>query len=278
MTAIKNGTLLVKDSNGNTARVATLSQTDITTLNTALTGIEANSVSIQSLTNQVKTIQGRYVDVDTPQTITGLKHFTQPPYTKNLSVDFVENQVTFGNAIVANLDKYGRYISGVSSGMYVNSSDITDKTTILQIICAASTADSNGIIAEFQKKHKDGVKVGYAPSTITHNNLAEIATTDWCLKETVLNGVWAYKFNNRFVITLAGLTTLANQLKTRTFPIPYIGVPIMFANTVGFLQGDQRNYKPTITNGTNTSVSLACLLDGIYVESGMYFVAFGAVN
>ena len=31
MTAIKNGTLLVKDSNGNTARVATLSQTDITT-------------------------------------------------------------------------------------------------------------------------------------------------------------------------------------------------------------------------------------------------------
>ena len=42
MTAIKNGTLLVKDSNGNTARVATLSQTDITTLNTALTDIEAN--------------------------------------------------------------------------------------------------------------------------------------------------------------------------------------------------------------------------------------------
>ena len=75
MTAIKNGTLLVKDSNGNTARVATLSQTDITTLNTALTDIGTNSVSIQSLTDQVKTIQGRYVDVDTAQTITGLKCF-----------------------------------------------------------------------------------------------------------------------------------------------------------------------------------------------------------
>ena len=78
MTAIKNGTLLVKDSNGNTARVATLSQTDITTLNTALTDIEANSVSIQSLTNQVKTIQGRYVDVDTQQDISGLKVFNRP--------------------------------------------------------------------------------------------------------------------------------------------------------------------------------------------------------
>ena len=77
MTAIKNGTLLVKDSNGNTARVATLSQTDITTLNTALTDIEANSVSIQSLTNQVKTIQGRYVDVDTQQDISGLKVFNR---------------------------------------------------------------------------------------------------------------------------------------------------------------------------------------------------------
>lgn len=75
MTAIKNGTLLVKDSNGNTARVATLSQTDITTLNTALTDIGTNSVSIQSLTNQVKTIQGRYVDVDTQQDITGRKCF-----------------------------------------------------------------------------------------------------------------------------------------------------------------------------------------------------------
>ena len=78
MTAIKNGTLLVKDSNGNTARVATLSQTDITTLKPALTDIGANSVSIQSLTNQVKTIQGRYVDVDTQQNITGLKVFNRP--------------------------------------------------------------------------------------------------------------------------------------------------------------------------------------------------------
>ena len=49
MTAIKNGTLLVKDSNGNTARVATLSQTDITTLNTALTDIEANKRKISSI-------------------------------------------------------------------------------------------------------------------------------------------------------------------------------------------------------------------------------------
>ena len=42
MTAIKNGTLIVKDSSGNTARVATLSETDIATLNTALSDIEAN--------------------------------------------------------------------------------------------------------------------------------------------------------------------------------------------------------------------------------------------
>ena len=42
MTAIKNGTLLGKDANGNTARVATLSETDIATLNTALPDIDSN--------------------------------------------------------------------------------------------------------------------------------------------------------------------------------------------------------------------------------------------
>ena len=69
MTAIKNGTLLVKDSNGNTARVATLSQTDITTLNTALTDIEANKKKINS-------ISANYVTTNTAQTITGAKIFT----------------------------------------------------------------------------------------------------------------------------------------------------------------------------------------------------------
>lgn len=48
---IKNGTLLVKDSNGNTARVATLSESDVTTLNTTL--------------ESVKTLQNTYVDKDT---------------------------------------------------------------------------------------------------------------------------------------------------------------------------------------------------------------------
>ena len=62
MTAIKNGTLLVKDSNGNTARVATLSQTDITTLNTALADIEANKRKISS-------ISANYVTTNTEQTI-----------------------------------------------------------------------------------------------------------------------------------------------------------------------------------------------------------------
>ena len=66
MTAIKNGTLLVKDSNGNTARVATLSQTDITTLNTALTDIEANKKKINS-------ISANYVTTNTVQAITGTK-------------------------------------------------------------------------------------------------------------------------------------------------------------------------------------------------------------
>ena len=70
MTAIKNGTLLVKDSNGNTARVATLSQTDITTLNTALTDIEANKRKISS-------ISANYVTTNTQQNITGLKVFNR---------------------------------------------------------------------------------------------------------------------------------------------------------------------------------------------------------
>ena len=153
MTAIKNGTLLVKDSNGNTARVATLSQTDITTLNTALTDIGTNPVSIQSLTNQVKTIQGRYVDIDTAQDITGRKTFTAgATIFKNTNFDaLTTGKGEFVNRIVSrdkngldcnyinfwqNNDKVGNYkrLSTTSIGVNLNRDDGTHVSGNIHIL------------------------------------------------------------------------------------------------------------------------------------------------
>ena len=86
MTAIKNGTLLVKDSNGNTARVATLSQTDITTLNTALTDIEANKRKISS-------ISANYVTTNTEQTISKNKVFANQEFPLTFKDTRFDNSV-----------------------------------------------------------------------------------------------------------------------------------------------------------------------------------------
>ena len=68
MTAIKNGTLLVKDSNGNTARAATLSQTDITTLNTALTNVGQITVRVQAIEDKNTEQDGRLDALETKNT------------------------------------------------------------------------------------------------------------------------------------------------------------------------------------------------------------------
>ena len=106
MTAIKNGTLLVKDSNGNTARVATLSQTDITTLNTALTDIEANKGKISS-------ISANYVTTNTVQTISAQKTFSyqsEPIHIKETRFDVSLKPSENVNNSVVTFDKNNKEI------------------------------------------------------------------------------------------------------------------------------------------------------------------------
>ena len=173
MTAIKNGTLLVKDSNGNTARVATLSQTDITTLNTALTDIEANKRKISS-------INANYVTTNTAQDITGKKTLT----TTNKTEAIIVKVTNTDSAVTPTED------------LWVNAINCTDKNDKevgkLQFIkrtdgshwtgLQAVARDSNG-----NKLYKslgvsvnsDGTASTNVPKPDSNSNDNNIATTSW---------------------------------------------------------------------------------------------------
>ena len=173
MTAIKNGTLLVKDSNGNTARVATLSQTDITTLNTALADIDANKKKINS-------ISANYVTTNTEQTITGKKTLT----TTNKSV------VT--KIIVTNTDN----TVTPTENLWVNAVNVVDKNTKnagslqfsrhpdgmnwVRLQAANQNANGDNIFHAISIGLKaDGTASTSAPNPASNSNDTSIATTFW---------------------------------------------------------------------------------------------------
>ena len=177
MAAIKNGTLLVKDSNGNTARVATLSQTDITTLNTALTNINTNSVSIQSLTNQVKTIQGRYVDVDTQQDITGLKVFNRPIVGIICKEERMDVNVVPTSEIHNSIRWQDKYAHDM--GM-VKSTHETGNWHRMEMTAIAQDSSGNDIYGQLAVSIKpDGSIRTSCPQPPVNSNDHSIATTAW---------------------------------------------------------------------------------------------------
>ena len=173
MTAIKNGTLLVKDSNGNTARVATLSQTDITTLNTALGDIEANKRKINS-------ISANYVTTNTAQTITGKKTLTttNKSVVTNIRVTNTDNTVTptenlWINAINA-LDKNGK---GEGALQFSRRTDGRNWVTLQSCIQNANGNDITSSIGIGLKA--DGTALTSAPNPVSDSNDNNIATTKW---------------------------------------------------------------------------------------------------
>ena len=185
MTAIKNGTLLVKDSNGNTARVATLSQTDITTLNTALADIGTNSVSIQSLTNQVKTIQGRYVDVDTAQTISGQKTFTAGATVfKNTNFDALTTDKGVFVSRIVSQDKNGLGCNYIN--LWQNNDEVGNYKRFSSTSLGVNLYKDDGTHC-FGNIHIDGIidKSGavnfnaYAPTPDDRSTNNQIATCEW---------------------------------------------------------------------------------------------------
>ena len=177
MTAIKNGTLLVKDSNGNTARVATLSQTDITTLNTALADIDTNSVSIQSLTNQVKTIQGRYVDIDTQQNITGLKVFNRPANGIICKEETMDVNVV-PTSEIQNFIKW-QDKNNHDVGM-VKSTHETGNWHRMEMTAIAQDSSGNDIYGQLAVSIKpDGSIRTSCPQPPVNSNDSSIATTAW---------------------------------------------------------------------------------------------------
>ena len=180
MTAIKNGTLLVKDSNGNTARVATLSQTDITTLNTALTGIGTNSVSIQSLTNQVKTIQGRYVDVDTQQTITGKKTLTTTNKANVITVKVTNTDSTVTPTENLWTNVISVYDKNTKNAGNLQFSREPDGTNWVKLQAANQNTNGNNIYHVIGIGLKsDGTATTSAPNPASNSNDSSIATTSW---------------------------------------------------------------------------------------------------
>ena len=174
MTAIKNGTLLVKDSNGNTARVATLSQTDITTLNTALTDIEANKRKISS-------ISANYVTTNTNQNITAIKTIVLPSnrhaiIVKDTGTDnTVTPTSTQWQSMTLAVDKNGRERACCQA-----TSD-TDGYCRTKLMAIQQDSSGKNIYNSLELAIKrDGTRQAYLSSSPASNsNDTSIATTAW---------------------------------------------------------------------------------------------------
>ena len=170
MTAIKNGTLLVKDSNGNTARVATLSQTDITTLNTALTDIEANKRKISS-------ISANYVTTNTQQNITGLKVFNRPANGIICKEETMDVNVVPTSEIQNSIRWQDKNAHDV--GM-VKSTHETGNWHRMEMTAIAQDSSGNDIYGQLAVSIKpDGSIRTSCPQPPVNSNDHSIATTAW---------------------------------------------------------------------------------------------------
>ena len=173
MTAIKNGTLLVKDSNGNTARVATLSQTDITTLNTALADIDVNKKKINS-------ISANYVTTNTEQDITAVKTFkttTNHVVTKVVVTDR-DNSVTPTEEkwtdVVRVFDKNNTICGVLAFNQWVDGSNSAELHAV-----APATSDVPPSAYIGIRGFKDGSFKTMCYTPQKDSNSSEIATTEW---------------------------------------------------------------------------------------------------
>ena len=215
MAAIENGTLLVKDSNGNTARAATLSQTDITTLNTALTDIGTNSVFIQPLTDQVKTIQGRYVDVDTQQNITGLKVFNR----RGNGIICKEERMDVNVVPTSEIQNFIKWQdkNNHDVGM-VKSTHETGNWHRMEMTAIAQDSSGNNIYGQLAVSIKpDGSIRTSCPQPPVNSNDSSIATTEWV--NVKVKGLTGTDLSNHVDLsstqTITGTKTF-NDLKTVT--------------------------------------------------------------
>ena len=264
MTAIKNGTLLVKDSNGNTARVATLSQTDITTLNTALTDIEANKRKISS-------ISANYVTTNTEQDITGFKHFKTDLETSTSAID-VNNptDVSMDGSRLIFADKNNIVLGTVYSGVYAENKTIDVNWTRL----AAYSKDKNKLQRIEVQVTKEGKGILYAPSLVTGEEMKAVATDDWVYHRSfVVNGV-NYVIGNNLQIATHQFKTVNGGFATVTFPAPFVVPPYIYL-TQFVSNGDFRLFSTQITNLTTTSVQIACATEGRLIECFYHILAVG---
>ena len=221
MTAIKNGTLLVKDSNGNTARVATLSQTDITTLNTALTDIDANKKRISS-------ISANYVTTNTAQTITGKKTLSTTNKAEVIAVKVTntDNTVTptedLWTNVISVYDKNHINVGNLQFARYPSGSNWISLQPVNKNSSGNAVYESIGVGIG-----SDGTASTYAPNPASNSNDTSIATTSW-VNSKISSGATS---SNKVVTidtaqTISGAKTFTNAIIAPdielTAPYPFI--------------------------------------------------------
>lgn len=228
--------------------------------------------AIDAKDTEQDTAISKLVTLDTAQTITGLKHFTQFLGVKNTALDISGMSASAGNAVIANLDKNGLYVSGIGAGIY--HSDVFD-VSYLQLAANANANDVNGVIIEAQKKHKDNFKIAYAPSNRDHANLVEIATIDWVVQYHYFEPeahVW--QIGNNLQIFTMPLNTNPNTLKTITFNIPFSRPPMCFLHA-WIEANDARTCNPILNSPTATTVNVGVTISGTLVPCFCTLLAIG---
>lgn len=262
MTAIKNGTLLVKDSNGNTARVATLSQTDITTLNTALADIDANKRKISS-------ISVNYVTTNTAQTITGQKTLStnSKKNVTRLKITDVDNAVTPTEDLWTNaIEAFDKNDKGMGTFTFIKTAEGNNQVGIQAI---NQNSDGHEVYSAIAAKvNNEGVATTYAPKPLASSNDNNIATTSWVNDK--VNPI-----KNNYVTT--------NTAQDISAPKTFVGDN---GNTINLVSNniDYDNPPSTSTDGKviffsdKKNKNLGAIYSGVYANSDGIDVVFSRLQ
>ena len=223
----------------------------------------------------------RYVTLDTGQDIFAGKTFAGDDTS---TINLRSNAIDLDNPASTSLngkvlffsDKKNKNIGSVYSGTY-NGTGFDGVFTRLQVRNEKSTGENNTPYLEVQARNS-GFNAAFSPSAVSHNYLTEIATTDWVYQRANINDIVAWKIANGLCISVVQLVTVAGQMSTYTYPIPYAVTPVTVGSVLGIISPNANTvpqYYCSINDITPTSFKCGFMSNGFLGQGLISIVSIG---
>lgn len=212
--------------------------------------IYASHLSLPIIQNQV-TVQGKVVDADTGQPLSGVTIINQ-----SRTIGSTDQNGAFSVSVPSGSD-----ISFSAIGYSTHSQRITTGSTTLTIRLASSTQDVEEVIVTALGIEREAKALGYATSTVSGEQLTEAISNNWSdalvgkvaglnitksnggplgSNEIVLRGETSFSGDNSALIVIDGVVMEAGKSMTTTGQSNYLGddSPVDFGSSLADINPD----------------------------------------